>query len=78
VVSAGDVELEIVRSVPEKFYEFAPRSEFRIIESYLCAWRSAENLVYLENQFLWSPEIVNILAEKRPPTADRRPTSFGL
>ena len=69
VVSAGDVELQIVRTVPEKLYEFAPRGEFRIIEAYLRALRSAERLVYLENQFLWSPEIVNILAGKlrRPP-----------
>jgi hypothetical protein len=63
------VELQIVRTVPEKLYEFAPRGEFRIIEAYLRGLRSAQHLVYLENQFLWSPEIVKILAEKlrRPP-----------
>jgi hypothetical protein len=74
VVSAGDVELQIVRTVPEKLYEFAPRGDFRIIEEYLRALRSARHLVYLENQFLWSPEIVNILADKlrRPPADDFR------
>jgi Phospholipase D Active site motif len=74
VASAGDVELQIVRTVPEKLYEFAPRGEFRIIESYLRALRSAQRLVYLENQFLWSPEVVNILAEKlrRPPADEFR------
>jgi phosphatidylserine/phosphatidylglycerophosphate/cardiolipin synthase-like enzyme len=67
---AGDVELQIVRTVPEQLYDFAPRGEFRIIEAYLRALRSAQHLVYLENQFLWSPEVVNVLAEKlrRPPT----------
>ena len=37
-----------------------------------CAPR--EHLVYLENQFLWSPEIVNILADKlrRPPADEFR------
>jgi phosphatidylserine/phosphatidylglycerophosphate/cardiolipin synthase-like enzyme len=30
VVSAGDVELQIARTVPEKLYEFAPHGEFRI------------------------------------------------
>jgi phosphatidylserine/phosphatidylglycerophosphate/cardiolipin synthase-like enzyme len=68
---AGDVELQIVRTVPEQLYDFAPRGEFRIIEAYLRALRSAQHLVYLENQFLWSPEVVNILAEKlRRPPAD--------
>ena len=72
--SAGDVELQIVRTVPEKLYEFAPRGDFRIIEAYLRALRSAQRLVYLENQFLWSPEIVNVLADKlrRPPTDEFR------
>jgi phosphatidylserine/phosphatidylglycerophosphate/cardiolipin synthase-like enzyme len=74
VHSAGDVELQIVRTVPEKLYEFAPRGDFRIIEAYLRALRSAQRLVYLENQFLWSPEVVNILAEKlrRPPADEFR------
>src|ERR1039458_9404638 len=74
VVSAGDVELQIVRTVPEKLYEFAPRGDFRIIEAYLRALRSARHLVYLENQFLWSPEIANILADKlrRPPADEFR------
>jgi phosphatidylserine/phosphatidylglycerophosphate/cardiolipin synthase-like enzyme len=74
VVSVGDVELQIVRTLPEKLYDFAPRGDFRIIEAYVRALRSAQHLVYLENQFLWSPEIVNILADKlrRPPADDFR------
>jgi len=74
VPGAGDVELQIVRTLPEKLYDFAPRGDFRIIEAYLRALRSAQHLVYLENQFLWSPEIVNILADKlrRPPADEFR------
>jgi phosphatidylserine/phosphatidylglycerophosphate/cardiolipin synthase-like enzyme len=74
VVSAGDVELQIVRTLPERLYDFAPRGDFRIIEAYLRALPCAQHLVYLENQFLWSPEIVNILADKlrRPPADDFR------
>src|SRR5206468_7597596 len=36
--------------------------------------RDAQRLVYLENQFLWSPELVAILAAKlaRPPTDEFR------
>jgi phosphatidylserine/phosphatidylglycerophosphate/cardiolipin synthase-like enzyme len=73
-VAAGDVELQIVRTVPEKLYNFAPHGDFRIIEAYLRALRSAQHLVYLENQFLWSPEIIAILADKlrRPPADDFR------
>jgi len=74
VANAGEVELQIVRTVPEKLYEFAPRGDFRIIEAYLRALRSAQQLIYLENQFLWSPEIVNTLADKlrRPPADEFR------
>jgi phosphatidylserine/phosphatidylglycerophosphate/cardiolipin synthase-like enzyme len=69
---AGDVELQIVRTVPEKIYRHAPRGEFTILESYLRALRSARHLVYLENQFLWSPEIVAVLTDKlRNPPSER-------
>jgi phosphatidylserine/phosphatidylglycerophosphate/cardiolipin synthase-like enzyme len=70
----GDVELQLVRTVPERAYRFARRGEFRILEAYTRALRSAERLVYVENQFLWSPELVAILAEKlrRPPDPDFR------
>jgi phosphatidylserine/phosphatidylglycerophosphate/cardiolipin synthase-like enzyme len=65
----GDVELQLVRTVPEKIYASVPRGEFSILESYLRAIRSAERLVYLENQFLWSPELVVELERKlrNPP-----------
>jgi phosphatidylserine/phosphatidylglycerophosphate/cardiolipin synthase-like enzyme len=38
------------------------------------ALRSAQRLIYLENQFLWSPEIVAVLADKlrHPPRDDFR------
>ena len=48
-----------------------PEGEFSVFESYSRALRSAERLVYLENQFLWSPEIVSILVDKlRDPPSD--------
>jgi phosphatidylserine/phosphatidylglycerophosphate/cardiolipin synthase-like enzyme len=66
---AGEVELQIVRTVPERLYERLPRGDFSILESYLRAIRSAERLVYLESQFLWSRELVSVLEDKlrRPP-----------
>jgi phosphatidylserine/phosphatidylglycerophosphate/cardiolipin synthase-like enzyme len=67
---AGDTEVQVVRTVPEKVYDFLPDGDFGILESYTRALRHARSLVYLENQFLWSPEIVAILREKLadPPT----------
>ena len=68
---AGELDVQIVRTVPEKVYDAVPRGDFRILESYLRALRSAERFVYLENQFLWSPEIVEVLVDKlRNPPAD--------
>ena len=71
---AGNLDVQIVRTVPEKVYDALPKGDFRILESYLRALRSAERLVYLENQFLWSPEIVDVLADKlrNPPTDEFR------
>jgi phosphatidylserine/phosphatidylglycerophosphate/cardiolipin synthase-like enzyme len=69
---AGDVELQVVRTVPEKIYEAVPRGDFRIAESYVRAFRGAERFIYVENQFLWSPEIASVLHEKltHPPSGD--------
>ncbi len=51
-----------------------PRGDYSLLEAYTAALRSSERLVYLENQFLWSPEIVEILADKlrEPPRDDFR------
>ena len=68
--AAGDgVETQFVRTVPEKLYEPCRDGEWSILESYLRALRAAERFVYLESQFLWSPEVTFVLAEKlrRPP-----------
>ena len=45
-----------------------------MLESYVRALRSARKLIYLENQFRWSPEIVGILESKLrdPPSDDFR------
>jgi phosphatidylserine/phosphatidylglycerophosphate/cardiolipin synthase-like enzyme len=73
-VPEGDVDLQVVRTVPNSVYDALPRGDFRILESYLRALRSAERLIYLESQFLWSPELVLVLADKLrdPPSDDFR------
>ena len=71
---AGDRKLQLVQTIPEGIYAARPRGQFRILEAYLRALDSAERLVYVETQFLWSPEIVDRLVEKLrdPPSDDFR------
>jgi phosphatidylserine/phosphatidylglycerophosphate/cardiolipin synthase-like enzyme len=58
----GGVDLQVARTVPEGLYDAAPRGVFTILESYLRALRAARRLIYIENQFLWSPEVAAVLA----------------
>ena len=68
---AGAHEVQLARTIPEQVYHFAPHGDFGIVEAYTRALRSARSLVYLESQFLWSPELVQILADKlRDPPSD--------
>jgi phosphatidylserine/phosphatidylglycerophosphate/cardiolipin synthase-like enzyme len=68
------VEAQFVRTVPERVYDPIRDGEWSILESYLRALRAAERFIYLESQFLWSPEIAFVLAEKlrNPPCDDFR------
>lgn len=70
----GETEVQVLRTIPDKTYRFIPRGDFRIFEAYVRALRSAERLIYLENQFLWSTEIAELLADKlaNPPSDDFR------
>ena len=52
---AGQSTVQVVRTVAEDMYDEVPRGDFRILESYIRALRSARRFIYLENQFLWSP-----------------------
>lgn len=72
--AAGEHTVQLVRTIPEQRYRFAPRGDFRILETYTRALRAARRLIYLESQFLWSAELVAILAEKlrNPPHEDFR------
>jgi len=70
----GAVRAQFVRTVPNSVYDALPRGDFRILEAYVRALRSAERLIYLESQFLWSPELVAILKAKLqdPPSDEFR------
>jgi phosphatidylserine/phosphatidylglycerophosphate/cardiolipin synthase-like enzyme len=72
--AAGPHTVQVVRTVAEDMYDRVPNGDFRILESYVRAIRDAQRLIYLENQFLWAPEIVERLADKlrHPPHPDFR------
>ena len=55
-------------------FEKFPRGDYSLLDAYTSALASAEKLIYLENQFLWSPEVVGVLADKlrNPPSDDFR------
>jgi phosphatidylserine/phosphatidylglycerophosphate/cardiolipin synthase-like enzyme len=71
-LAAGEVTAQVVSTCPERVYPALPRGAFGILESYVRALRSARRLIYLESQYLWSPEIVAVLVDKlRNPPNDR-------
>lgn len=55
--------VQIARTVPSKTYRFAPRGEFGIHHFYVEAIRTAKRLIYLENQYIWSPYIMEALTD---------------
>ncbi len=71
---AGPHTVQFLRTVPENIYSFLPNGEFSILAEYRRALAGAQQLIYLENQFLWAPEIVDILEDKlsHPPGPDFR------
>ena len=70
----GASTVQVLRTVEEDMYDSIPTGEFRIFESYMRALGSAQELIYIENQFLWSPELVSLIADKLrdPPTPQFR------
>jgi phosphatidylserine/phosphatidylglycerophosphate/cardiolipin synthase-like enzyme len=73
-VPTGTSRVQVVRTVPEHTYPAVERGDFGILEAYMGALRRAQRLIYLENQFLWSPEVVALLQQKllQPPSEDFR------
>ena len=71
---AGEVTAQVVRTVPEGIYDAVADGDPRLLETYLRTLRDAQRFIYLENQFLSSPEIVDALRRKLrdPPHDDFR------
>jgi phosphatidylserine/phosphatidylglycerophosphate/cardiolipin synthase-like enzyme len=67
--SPGSSTVQFARTIPEHIYAACDDGSFGILESYVRTLSAARRLIYIESQYLWSPEIVDVLAEKlrRPP-----------
>jgi phosphatidylserine/phosphatidylglycerophosphate/cardiolipin synthase-like enzyme len=67
---AGGTTVQLLRTIPEHVYDELRDGAFGVLEGYMRALRPARELVYLESQFFWLPEIVDLLARKLadPPT----------
>src|SRR4051794_35293188 len=69
---AGDTRIQLLRTVPEHVYDRLRDGAFGILEAYMRALHSARELIYLESQFFWLPEIVDLISEKlRQPPSER-------
>jgi phosphatidylserine/phosphatidylglycerophosphate/cardiolipin synthase-like enzyme len=66
---------QIVRTIPQGRYDFARRGEYGIHHMYMEALRQACNYVYIETQYLWSPDIMDAFSEL---ITSRDPASFRV
>ncbi|MBT2439596.1 phospholipase [Streptomyces sp. ISL-36] len=62
----GTHTVQVLRTYPNRLlggYPFAPDGERSIARAYLKALRRARALIYLEDQYLWSPRVIASFAE---------------
>ena len=70
--AAGGTTVQLLRTIPEHVYDEIAGGAFGILEGYMRALRSARELIYLESQFFWLPELVSLLSDMvRDPPVDR-------
>lgn len=60
---AWDTPAQIIRTIPQGMYPFAPDGIFGIRHALLAAIATASRYIYLENQYLWAPDVVEALLE---------------
>ena len=60
----GDHCVQVLRTYPARFrrYPFAPHGERSIAHAYRKAFARARSLVYLEDQYLWSRPVADVIA----------------
>jgi phosphatidylserine/phosphatidylglycerophosphate/cardiolipin synthase-like enzyme len=72
---AWQVPAQVIRTMPHHTYDFARHGEYGIHHAYTEAIRSAQKLIYVENQYLWSPHVMDALTEVMD---NRDPRSFRI
>ncbi|WP_432492921.1 phospholipase D family protein [Kineococcus auxinigenes] len=62
---SGSCAVQLLRTYPPRRprYPFAPEGEFSIAAAHAKALRRARRLVYVEEQFLWSRQVVQVFAD---------------
>ncbi|GAC1445090.1 MAG: phospholipase D-like domain-containing protein [Chloroflexota bacterium] len=55
--------VQVLRTIPSSVYSFASQGEFGIRHAMLAAIKRANHFIYLENQYLWAPEIRDALLD---------------
>ncbi|WP_418960655.1 phospholipase D family protein [Streptomyces tritici] len=71
----GSHTVQVLRTYPNRLlngYPFAPDGERSIARGYLKALRRARSLIYLEDQYLWSPNVVGSFAKALSDNPDLR------
>ncbi|MFI5907099.1 phospholipase D family protein [Dactylosporangium sp. NPDC051541] len=63
---AGDLAVQVLRTYPHRragAYPFAPDGERTVARGYRKALARARRLIYVEDQYLWSPQVAECFAE---------------
>lgn len=70
----GDVAVQILRTYPARRprYPYARHGERSIARAYVKALARARSLVYVEDQYLWSPDVARVYARALRHSADLR------
>lgn len=61
----GPHPVQLLRTYPKRLggYPFAPRGERSVARGYTKAIRRARRLIYIEDQYLWSPQVASELSD---------------
>jgi phosphatidylserine/phosphatidylglycerophosphate/cardiolipin synthase-like enzyme len=72
--ACGTDAVQILRTYPyrRRRYAFAPLGERSIARAYRKALRRARRLVYLEDQYIWSPHVIGVFADALTANPDLR------
>jgi phosphatidylserine/phosphatidylglycerophosphate/cardiolipin synthase-like enzyme len=68
----GTHTVQLLRTYPPRGYPFAPHGERTVARGYLKALRQARQLIYVEDQYLWSDAVADSFAQALADRPDLR------